>query len=209
MLGGDFYVQAFLASYIDTLGLGGLFGGLIIEALGFPFPGGVMMMFMGFLINQGRLNFYTVFLLAVVGFNIGAAAAFFVGRYMGDSVVHRYGKYLRINAGKWEKARSWIKQSAAMFIIIGRFVPMVSNLTPYMAGAGGLRLSRFLLYNMIFTVIWVSFNISIGMLFGQQWPVIAGYLEDQVPLGALVLLLVYVVIKVLIKRFHTQRSEKI
>jgi len=209
MRGGDFYVQAYLTNYVDTLGLGGLLGGLIIEALGVPFPGGVMIMFLGFLITQGRLNFYTVFLVAMLGFNIGATVAYFVGRFMGDSVLHRYGKYLRINANKWEKARSWMEQSAAMFIIVGRFVPMVSNLTPYMAGASGLKLHRFLFYNVIFTIIWVSFNMAIGMLFGHQWPVIAGYLKHQVPLAALGLLLAYVAIKVLINRLHVQRSEKV
>lgn len=208
MHGGDLYVQAYLANYIDTLGIGGLLGGLIIEALGFPFPGGVMMMFMGFMVTQGRQNLYTVFLVAVLGFNIGATAAFYVGRYMGDSILQRYGKYLRIDETKWKKARSWLNQSAPVFIIVGRFVPMISNLTPYIAGAGGLKLTRFLLYNVIFTLIWVGFNLSIGMLFGRHWPVIADHLKDQVPLGALVLILAYIAVKLLINRFQSQRSEK-
>ncbi len=202
-------MQDYLVNYIDTLGLSGLLVGLMIEALGLPFPGGIMIMFSGFLINQNRLNFYTVFLVAVLGFNIGATMAFYVGRYMGDSVLHRYGKYLRISTNKWEKARSWMEQSAAVFIIIGRFVPMISNLTPYMAGASGLKPARFLLYNVIFTVIWVSFNISVGILFGHKWPVIASYLKDQVSLAALVLLLAYVIIKVTIYHIHTKRGEKV
>ncbi len=202
-------MQDFLANYIDTLGLGGLLVALIIEALGMPFPGGIMIMFSGFLINQNRLDFYSVFLVALLGFNIGATVAFYVGKYMGDSVLLRYGKYLRINASKWEKARFWMEQSAAVFIILGRFVPMISNLTPYMAGASGLKLVRFLLYNVIFTVIWVSFNISVGILFGYKWPIIAGYLKDQVPLAALVLMLAYVIIKMTINHIHTKRSEKV
>lgn len=202
MRGGDFYVQDFLTNYIDTLGLGGLLGGIFIEALGLPFPGGMMIMFSGFLVNQNRLDFYSVFLVAVLAFNIGATAAYFIGRYMGEPVLDRYGKYLRINSGRVEKARRWMEQSAAVFIIVGRFVPMISNLTPYMAGASGLRLTRFLLYNLIFSVIWVSFNLSVGMLFGYKWPTIAGYFKNQVPLAALVLLLAYVAGKLLINHIH-------
>ncbi|AGL01850.1 DedA family protein [Desulfoscipio gibsoniae] len=202
-------MQDYLVNYIDTLGLGGLLGGLIIEALGLPFPGGVMIMFTGFLVNQNRLNFYSVFLIAVLAFNIGATAAFYVGRYMGEPVLYRYGKYLRINPHKLEMARRWMQQSAALFIIVGRFVPMVSNLTPYIAGASGLKLTRFLLYNMIFSLIWVSFNISVGMLFGYKWPAIAGYFQQQVPLAALVLLLTYVAVKLIINYFHAIRSEKV
>ncbi|SFQ97437.1 DedA family protein [Desulfoscipio geothermicus] len=202
-------MQDFLANYLDTLGLGGLLGGLIIEALGLPFPGGVMIMFSGFLVNQHQLNFYSVFLVAVLGFNIGAVLAFAIGRYVGDPVFDRYGKFLRIDRRKMEQARDWMEKSAAVFIIIGRFVPMVSNLTPYMAGASGLKWYHFLFYNFIFTIIWVSMNVSVGMLFGHNWPLIAGYFKNQVPLAALALLLLYLVVKYLVRQLHALRSEKI
>ncbi|WP_347491317.1 DedA family protein [Desulfoscipio sp. XC116] len=202
-------MQDFLANYVDTLGLGGLWAGLIIEALGLPFPGGLMIMFAGFLVNQNRLNFYSVFLVAVLAFNMGALAAFYIGQYMGEPVLHRYGKFLRVNFNKWEKARRWMEQSAAVFIIIGRFVPMMSNLTPYMAGVSGLKPTRFLLYNSIFSVIWVSFNISVGMLFGHNWPAIAGYFNDRAPVAALVLVLTYLAVKITTKHIHNLRSRKV
>lgn len=199
----------YLSNYLDALGLGGLLGGLIIEALGFPFPGGVMIMFSGFLINQHQLNFYSVFLTALLGFNIGAIIAFFIGRYVGEPLFHRYGKYLRINQHKLEQACSWLEKSAPIFIIVGRFVPMVSNLTPYVAGVSGLKVHHFIFYNFIFTIIWVSINISVGMLFGHNWPVIAGYFKNQVPLAVLAMLVIYAAIKIIIRYLHALRSERI
>jgi len=202
-------VQDFLVGYLNTLGLGGLLGGLFIEAMGLPFPGGVMIMFAGFLINQAQLNFYAVFLLAMLGFNLGATVAFFIGRRVGEPLFDKYGRYLRVKKYNLDHARQCMKRSAPMFIIAGRFVPMLSNLTPYLAGASGLKWGQFLFYNFIFTVIWISINISVGMLFGHQWPQIAGYMNNKLPLVALTLVAVYLTAKFLIKHFYVLRSEKV
>lgn len=202
-------MQEFAADYMNTLGLGGLLGGLFIEAMGLPFPGGIMIILSGFLINQERLNFYAVFLLALLGFNLGAATAFFIGRRMGEPLFQQYGKYLRVKNYDLEHARQSMRRSAPMFIIAGRFVPMVSNLTPYLAGASGLRWGQFLFYNLIFTIIWISMNISVGMLFGHKWPQIAGYLNNKLPLAVLALVAVYLTVKFLIKQFYVLRGEKV
>ena len=202
-------MEQFCADYLATLGLGGLLGGLIIEAMGLPFPGGVMIMFSGFLINQDKLDFYPVFLIAVAGFNLGASIAFGIGRRVGDPLFDRYGKYLRVKNFSLSQARRQLEKSAPLFIIAGRFVPMISNITPYLAGASGLRWLSFLFYNFVFTIIWVSVNISIGMLFGHNWHLIAGYLNNKLPVAALALLVIYLAIKLLISKFVVLRSERL
>lgn len=199
----------FCTGYLESLGLGGLLVGLIIEALGFPFPGGAMIMLSGFFINQHRLDFHNVFLVAVAGFNLGAIAAFFIGRRMGNLLLEQHGGYLRVHRRGIEQARAWLEHSAPVCIILGRFVPMVSNVLPYMAGASGLNWCRFIFYNFIFTIIWVSFNLSIGMIFGHNWPVIAGYFKNRLPLVILGILLVYFAIKYIARHLCALRSEKI
>ena len=202
-------MQEFSAVYLNTLGLGGLLGGLFIEAMGLPFPGGVMIMLAGFLINQEQLNFYTVFPLAMLSFNLGATVAFFIGQRVGEPLFKQYGRCLRVNKYNLEHARQCLKRSAPMFIIAGRFVPMVSNLMPYVAGASGFKWGQFLLYHFVFTMIWISINISVGMLFGHQWPAIAGYMNHKLPLAALALPTVFLTLKFLIKQFYGLRSEKV
>ncbi|MCL2337444.1 MAG: DedA family protein [Firmicutes bacterium] len=202
-------MQEFAANYLNTLGLGGLLVGLFIEAMGLPFPGGIMVMLAGFFINQERLNFYAVFLLAMLGFNLGAATAFFIGRQVGEPLFERYGKYLGVKQYNLEQARQSMQRSAPLFIIAGRFIPMLSNLTPYLAGASKLKWGQFIFYNLIFTVIWVAMNLSIGIFFGHKWPQIAGYLNNKLPLAVLALVAVYLTIKFLIKQFYLTRSEKL
>lgn len=191
-------MKEWVMGYLGALGAGGLFLGVIIEALGIPFPGGLMVILAGFLVNQGRLGFFPVFAAAFLGFNFGAAAAFLVGRYLGEPFLIRFGKYLRVTPLRIQQAREWLAQSAAAFIIFGRFVPMISNLTPYIAGLSGLHILKFLGYNLIFTFFWTSFNLSLGFLFGHSWGYILHLTRYWLPLfggGLLVAMLVFLYLK--------------
>jgi len=191
-------MKEWVMGYLGTLGAGGIFLGVIIEAMGIPFPGGLMVILAGFLVNQGRLGFFSVFAATFLGFNLGAAAAFLIGRYLGEPFLMRFSRYLRVTPLRIQQAREWLAQSAAAFIIFGRFVPMISNLTPYIAGISGLHILKFLGYNLIFTFFWTSFNLSLGFLFGHSWGYILHLTRSWLPLfggGLLVAVLVFLYLK--------------
>jgi len=76
-------------------------------------------------------------------------------------------------------------------------------------GASGLKWHYFLFFNFIFTILWVSANISLGMLFGHNWMAIAGYMKDSVPLAAVALISLYFAIKYFIKQLYHSRGERI
>lgn len=185
---------------LGELGLGGVFLGTIIEALGVPFPGGIMLVLAGVLISNGSLNFAGTLVLAVAGFNLGATAAYFVGRTVGEPFFCRFERVFKINHQKVDRARDWMEQSAAAFIILGRFVPMASNLTPYLAGMSRLSPARFLIYNSIFAVGWASFNMALGYYFSRSWQVVMRYTETHLPYIAGAALLVYVAAALVIKK---------
>lgn len=185
---------------LGKLGLGGLFLGSIIEALGLPFPGGIMLVLAGILINTGKLNYPAALALAVIGFNLGATAAYFIGRSAGEPLFERFEKLFKINHQKLEKARFWMKQSSAAFILLGRFVPMASNLTPYLAGVSRLSPGRFLFYNTMFAIVWANFNLAIGYFFSHSWQKVMGVVGKHLPYIAGATLLVYLAIALLIRR---------
>ncbi|MGB9802197.1 DedA family protein [Desulfofundulus sp.] len=184
-------MKEWVLNYLGTLGAWGLFLGLVIEALGIPFPGGLMTLLAGILVNQGKLDFYHILAAAVLGFNTGATAAYFIGRCVGEPFLLRYGKYLMVTPTKFNQARNWMYRSAPAFIIFGRFVPMVSNLTPYLAGISRLPFVQFLIYNFIFALSWSSFNLGIGIFFGHHWESIVPMIHSRLPLLALAVLIAY------------------
>ena len=178
-------------SYLGHLGLAGLLLGVIVEGLGAPFPGSVMVILAGVLVHQGRLNFYHTFGIMLLGFNLGAFGAYMVGKHLGEPFLTRYGRYLLVTPKRLHKANSWMKESAPAFIIFGRFVPMVSNLTPYIAGLCRLSPVKFVFYSIIYALMWVSLNLAIGMVFSENWARITEITGWSLPVLGVVGLVIY------------------
>jgi membrane-associated protein len=52
-------------------------------------------------------------------------------------------------------------------IIIGRFVPIVRTFAPFLAGVAGMEYRRFISYNVIGGVAWISSLVYAGYVFGN------------------------------------------
>ncbi len=181
----------FIVDYLTALGLAGLLVGVFIEAMGMPFPGGIMVIITGLLIHQGRLGFSSALLATLSGYTAGSLTAYFIGKNLGQPFFVRCSKLLRISPESLEQTRAWLDNSAPAFIIFGRFLPGVSNLTPYMAGISRIGVGYFLFFNSIFTLGWGLLYLLLGMFFGHNYQAIAGYLNSKLPLVGLGLLGIY------------------
>ena len=177
--------------YLTKLGSIGLFFGIFIDALGLPFPGGFMIVMSGFLISRGDLNLFEAVLAVIAGYLPGTSAAYYVGRNIGEPFIVKYGRYLRITPERFNKAQRRMEQSAAVFIIFGRFLPTVGNITPYMAGLSKLKFGCFFIYSVIFAVLWCAFNITLGYIFGRSWRKAAEIVGSKSWIAALAVMLVY------------------
>jgi membrane protein DedA with SNARE-associated domain len=63
----------FIVNYLTALGLSGLLAGVFIEAMGVPFPGGIMVVLTGFLVNQGKINFFSALITTLSGYTAGSS----------------------------------------------------------------------------------------------------------------------------------------
>ena len=188
--------------YLSELGLGGLLVGVFIEAMGLPFPGGIMVVITGILVEQGRLNFSAVLLTTLAGYTAGSLTAYIIGRYLGQPFFIRCGKLLHVSPEHLTKAQTWLDHSAPAFIVFGRFLPGLSNLTPYMAGVSRIGAGFFLFYNSIFALGWGFLYMMVGMFFGHNYQLIASYLNSKLPLVGLGLLVLYFVYLYLKRHFQ-------
>ncbi len=184
-----------IVDYLGTLGAGGLLAAVFIEALGLPFPGGLMVILAGVLAGQGKIPLALVIGATVAGFTLGACTSFYLGKNVGEPIIERYSRFLHISDESFNRAQKWMEQSSAAFIVVGRFIPMVSNLTPFMAGISHLSWGKFIFYNSIFVVIWSGFHISLGLFFGRNWEHLAAEAQGKIPFVALAIVIIYLAIK--------------
>ncbi|MBO8136685.1 MAG: DedA family protein [Desulfotomaculum sp.] len=181
--------------YLSRLGFLGIFAAVLIDATGLPFPGGLMIIMSGFLVQRGDLNVFEVVTAVVLGYLCGATAAYIVGRYVGIPFILKYGRLLRITPLHFQRGQNALRKSAAAYLIMGRFIPTVGNITPYIAGVGRLRASLFLLYSTVFALIWGAFNLSIGYIFGHSWRRAAEIIDSNTWILAVGFILSYFIYK--------------
>ncbi len=193
---------------LGQLGLGGLFIGSIIEALGLPFPGSIMLVLAGVLINKGQMEYTGALALAVAGFNFGASIAYITGKTVGEQFLDKFQKFFKIDKQKLKRSQEWLKHSAGAFILLGRFVPMASNITPYLAGISGLKATKFLFYNIIFALLWSNLYLAIGYFFSQSFRLVMGYTQKYIPYAAGGIFIIYLVLAYILKRKGSKLNQR-
>jgi len=112
-----------IAGYLSVFGLGGLLLGVFIEAMGVPFPGGVMVIITGFMVHQGKLEFLSALIAILFSYTAGSLIAYLIGKKAGRPFFIKCGRLLHISPERFEQTRSWLDHSAPAFITFGRFLP--------------------------------------------------------------------------------------
>lgn len=154
---------------LTGLGLPGLFVGVYLEALGLPFPGSVLVALAGFLSRQGELNIVLAWLVSMLAYILGSVSAFSIGHHLGEPFLKKWGHYIGVTPERFARAQELLTSSAPGYIIGGRFLPTVGNITPYVAGISGISMKRFLIYDTIHAVLWLTTFLGAGALLGRSW----------------------------------------
>ena len=105
-------------------------------------------------------------------------AVLILAAVLGDSLNYAIGHY--IGPKVYDKPDSrWFKQEhlrrtqafydtyGGVTIIIARFVPIIRTFAPFLAGVAGMKYRRFLSYNIVGGVAWISALVYTGYLFGN------------------------------------------
>ena len=97
---------------------------------------------------------------------LGDTVNYFVGRYIGPKAFHRPDSrwfrqdYLR-------RTQAFYDRFGGVTIIIGRFVPIIRTFAPFLAGIAGMRYRKFIAFNVIGGVAWITSLVYAGYLFGN------------------------------------------
>lgn len=182
-----------MIDYLTAFGIGGILLSSFVEALGVPFfPGGIMVIIGGFLVAKGYMVFPAAMVATALGFITGSVVAYLLGAKLGGRVFEKVGgRLLKVTPARLDKARTFLSRSAPGFIIFGRFIPGISNLTPYLAGIGQLSPGLFLTLTTLFAVSWSALYLTLGILFGNNWDKISGRLQPIFITSALFGLAIY------------------
>lgn len=182
-----------------------IFGTIFLETglVIMPFlPGDSLLFAAGLFAHDGSLNIW--FLLFALPFAsiIGDSVNFHTGKYLG-------GFFIRKNWIKphWlDKTRHFYDKHGSKTIILGRFVPIVRTVAPFVAGVEIMPFRRYLPYCIFGSFLWVWICVGAGYLLGQ----IPGVHEnfEKIILAVIALSVVAIIKEVLKDRKERKHAEQ-
>ena len=158
-----------ILDWVSAYGGPALFMLLMLGIVGLPVPDETLLVFTGYLIQQGHLNLPGTWLFAFLGSSCGITLSFVIGRRLGLPVIHKYGKYLHVTPERLEKVHKWFDGFGHWTLSFGYFVPGVRHFTAVVAGTSGLATPVFALFAYSGAAVWVTVFIGLGYLLGDRW----------------------------------------
>lgn len=163
----------------------------------------------GFMVAQGKLNFFYVVLAAVAGFVVSVLPWYLAGRYLGkqglNKLVDRRYRWLNISQDKLQKANRWFYRYRGQAIILSLLVPGFRNVMSVPAGLSGMSLVTFLSYTGAGATVWLALLTYAGYVLGDRYELIDDYLSASAP--AIGILLVVAVSVWGVKRYLRHKAS--
>ncbi len=142
---------------------------LTLGIVGLPVPDETLLTFSGYLVFKGNLSFPLAFAAAWAGSTCGITISYYLGRTFGLTLIHRYGRYVRITEDHVLKAHAWFERVGHWGLTFGYFVPGVRHLTAYAAGMSEVAPRQFALFAYSGGFLWVAAFLSLGYFLGERW----------------------------------------
>ena len=138
--------------------------GLIV----FPFLPGDSILFIAGTVTAGAagLNVHLLVALLIVAAIAGDSVNYAIGHYIGPKVFDKPdSRWFRQE--HLRRTQAFYDKYGGVTIIIGRFVPIIRTFAPFLAGVAGMSYRRFLSFNVIGAILWITSLVYAGYLFGN------------------------------------------
>lgn len=153
---------------ISKLGYVGIFIGMLVESSFIPFPSEIIMIPAGYLIWQGKMNFWLVLTTSVLGALSGALINYYLAKIIGRKALIKLGKYFFISESFFVKAEKFFYKHGAFSTLIGRLLPGIRQLISIPAGLFNMNIMLFIALTTLGITCWISILIAIGFFLGHN-----------------------------------------
>ena len=147
---------------------------------------------------NNSLNFPLLLVVFAVAAALGDSVNFCIGRKLRNAVNNNQ-KILFIKSSNLEKATLMLERTKGTAVVIGRFVPLLRSLAPFVTGTSDKSYEWFIKHNAIGVVICSVLYCCIGYFFGNI-PFVKDYFGTIV-LGFSALTILTAIISALISKF--------
>jgi membrane-associated protein len=148
------YLILFLIIFCET--------GLVVMPL---LPGDSLLFAAGTFAALGALNPVLLIVLLCIAAIAGDTVNYWVGKWVGPKAFSGRIRWLRQDY--LDRTQDFYRRHGGKTIVLARFVPIIRTFAPFVAGVGVMQYSRFIGYNVVGGVVWVTLFTLGGYLFGN------------------------------------------
>lgn len=170
---------------------------IAIENVFPPVPSEVILSFAGFATHHSQMNIPLVVVASTIGAVLGAIVLYGIGRIISQERLEKLldtkaFRMLGFKKDDVQKAINWFDKYGTGAIFYGRCIPVVRSLISIPAGTAKVKMSKFLIYTTLGSLIWNTILVSLGAYMGKNWQVIVTIFEDY-SLVIIVLILIAII----------------
>ena len=136
---------------------------------GFFFPGDSLLVTAGLVASQGKLDIWLLNGLLVTAAVTGDSVGYAIGHFAGPRLFKKEDSFF-FRKKHLKRTHDFFEKYGGKTIILARFVPIVRTFAPTIAGVGGMSYGRFLVFNVVGGVLWVTGMLSTGYFLGRSVP---------------------------------------
>ena len=174
-----------------------VFLGLLLEYLGLPIPGELILLFSGALVFWGKLKLSVVIAIGLTALLLGDHFWYFAGRRGGRKWLRWFCRATLGSAQCMARTEYFFQRFGPASLLFAKFVPGFRTFAMPMAGMTGVRYRRFLVFNLMGSFLWVAGVSWLGILMARQLGVAAVRLQRLGSMLALILAASVLVVLVL------------
>lgn len=160
-----------VVNVLATIGYPGIFLAMMIEGMSIPFPGMIVILFAGFAVWQGALDFWPAVVLATMGYTIGSFAPYFLGLKGRELFSGKLGGFSLGSKFFSSFIKKHFNNYDYLFVCFSRPF-LVGNYVSYVAGIARMDLVRYFFSTAVGSSIKCTVMIFLGFILGVKWFVI-------------------------------------
>jgi len=174
---------------------------VLLEQAGLPIPAAPCLLAAGSLCATGKASAANVIGLTILACLIADVAWFFIGRRRGKAVLSFLGRLALSNHNALERIEQSFARHGLPLVVVSKFVPGLGIVVPPLAGALKVEPVRFLLFDLLGSVLYAAAYLMVGIIFSEQVQAVLEMLP-QLGFGALLVLvlLAYLAGKLLLRK---------
>ena len=131
-----------------------------------PFlPGDSLLFAAGALASRNLLSLGILFALICCAVLLGDNVNYAIGRFLGPRVFKQNSRWFKREY--LMKTHAFYQKHGIKTIILARFIPIMRTFSPFVAGIGNMYYPKFLLYDIIGGLAWISLFLFGGFFFGN------------------------------------------